>query len=153
VVIGPNPAPAAELAPFCERTNRGGGQGAMVLKITRDSVVKAVKNGLPPAEIVARLERHASNEVPANVLRQVQEWSTWVRRVTSSTMVALRCPDTDSADRVMAAMKRQAERVNSTVVALDLKKLTTTERNKLQEHGILVDGEPESEVTKSKRRK
>ncbi len=153
VVIGPNPAPAAELAPFCERTTRGGGQGAMVLKITRDSVVKAVKNGLPPAEIVARLERHASNSVPANVLRQVQEWSTWVRRVTSSSLIALRCPDSDTADRVMAAMKRQAERVNSTVVALDLKKLTTIERNKLQEHGILVDAEPESQETKSKARK
>ena len=142
VVIGPNPAPAAELAPFCERTTRGGGQGAMVLKITRDSVVKAVRNGLKPAEIVARLERHASNEVPANVLRQVQEWSNWVRRVTSSSLIALRCPDSDTADRVMAAMKRQAERVNSTVVAIDRKKLTTIERNKLQEHGILVEDEP-----------
>ena len=123
VVIGPNPAPAAALAPFCERTTRGGGQGAMVLKITRESVVKAVKNGLTPAEIVARLQRHASNGVPANVLRQVQEWSTWVRRVTSSSLIALRCPDSDTADRVMAAMKRQAERVNSTLVAIDRRKL------------------------------
>ncbi len=153
MVIGPNPARAAELAPFCERTTRGGGQGAMVLKITRDSVVKAVKNGLTSSEIVARLERHASNGVPANVLRQVQDWSTWVRRVTSSPLVALRCPDSDTADRVMAAMKRQAERVNSTLVAIDLRKLTTVERNKLQEHGILVDGEPEPQVTRSKGRK
>ena len=125
----------------------------MVLKITRDSVVKAVKYGLPPTEIVSRLERHASNGLPANVLRLVQEWSTWVRRVTPSTLIALRCPDSDTADRVMAAMKRQAERVNSTVVALDLKKLTIVERNKLQENGILVDAEPESRESKSKARK
>ena len=45
IVIGLNPAPAAELAPFCERTTQGGGQGAMVLKITRASVVKAVSQG------------------------------------------------------------------------------------------------------------
>jgi hypothetical protein len=33
IVIGLNPAPVAELAPFCERTTQGGGQGAVVLKI------------------------------------------------------------------------------------------------------------------------
>jgi Helicase conserved C-terminal domain len=125
----------------------------MVLKISRDSVVNAVKNGLPPTEIVARLERHASNGVPAKVLRQVQEWSTWVRRVTSSSLTALRCPDSDTADRVMAAMKRQAERVNTTVVALGLTKLTTVVRNKLQEHGILVENEPGGRETKSNARK
>jgi soluble cytochrome b562 len=150
MVIGANPAPAAALAPFCERTNRGSGQGAIVLKITRESVVKAVKNGLKSPEIVARLKHHASNELPANVLRQVQEWSTWVRRVTVSSLIALQCPDSDTADRVMAVMKRQAQRVNSTVVAVDLRTLTTVERNKLEEHGILVDGEPESQVTRSK---
>jgi hypothetical protein len=53
----------------------------------------------------------------------------------------------------MAAMKRQAERVGSTLVALNLRKLTTIERNKLQEHGILVDGGPESQAGKSKARK
>ena len=40
MVIGPNPAPAAELAPFCERTNRGAGQGAMVFEDLRDSIVQ-----------------------------------------------------------------------------------------------------------------
>ncbi len=64
VVIGPNPAAAAELAPFCERTSRSGGQGAMVLKITRDSVVKAVKNGLPPTEIVVRLDATPATGCP-----------------------------------------------------------------------------------------
>jgi hypothetical protein len=142
VIIGPNPAPAAALAPFCERTTRGGGQGAVVLKLTRESVVKAVKNGLKSDEITARLKRHASNDLPANVLRQVEDWSNWVRRVTTLSLIALRCPDSETADRVMAVMKRQAERVNSTVVAIDRKKLTTTERNKLEDHGILVEDEP-----------
>ena len=145
IVIGLNPAPAAELAPFCERTTRGGSPGALVLKITRDSVVKAVSNGLKPAEIVARLKRHASNEVPANVLREVQDWSNWVRQVTTSTLTVLRCPDRDTADRVMGALKRQAERVNETLVAIDQKKLTTTERNKLRGHGIIVQGVSEAQ--------
>jgi soluble cytochrome b562 len=153
IVIGLNPAPAAELAPFCERTAPGGGQGAMVLKITRESVVKAVSQGLKPAEIVARLQRHASNEVPANVLRKVQDWSSWVCRVTSSTLTVLRCPDRDTADRVMAALKRQAERINDTLVAIDQKKLTATERNKLRSHGIIVQGDSEAREGKSKVRR
>jgi hypothetical protein len=153
IVIGLNPTPAAELAPFCERTSQGGGQGAMVLKITRASVVKAVSQGLTPAEIVARLLLHASNEVPANVLRQVQDWSHWVRQVTSATLTVLRCPDRDTADRVIGALKRQAERLNDTLIAIDHKKLTTTERTKLQSHGIIVQGHSEAREAQPKQRR
>jgi len=144
VLIGQSPVSAAEMAPFCVRTTRGGAQGASVLKITRESVIKAVSHGLQPVEIVDRLERHASNKVPANVLREVRDWSSWVRQVTSTTLTVLRCPDAETADRVMAALKRQAERVNATLVALDVKKLTAAERNKLQSHGIIVQTEFEA---------
>ena len=41
VVIGLNPSPAAELAPFCERAGGQAGQGVMTFKITRDSVIRA----------------------------------------------------------------------------------------------------------------
>ena len=70
IVIGLNPAPAAELRRSASGPRGAGAPGAMVLKITRESVVKAVSHGLKPAEIVARLKRHASNEVPTNVLRR-----------------------------------------------------------------------------------
>jgi hypothetical protein len=103
-------------------------------------VVKAVSHGLKPSEIADRLRRHASHEVPANVLREVQDWSNWVRRVTPSTMTVLRCPDRDTADRVLSALRKQAERVNDTLIALDLKKLTSAERAKLLAHGIIVEG-------------
>jgi hypothetical protein len=150
IVIGLNPATAADLAPFCERASQRGSPGALVLRITRESVVKAVSHGLEPAEIVDRLRRHASNEVPANVLREVREWSAWVRQVTSSTLAVLRCPDRDTADRVMGALKRQAERVNDTLVAIDQKTLTAAERSKLRSHGIIVRGDPETPEDRSK---
>lgn len=153
IVIGLNPTPAAELAPFCERTSQRGGQGAIVLKITRASVVKAITQGLKPAEIVARLQRHASNEVPANVLREVRDWSQWARQVTSETLTVLRCPDRDTADRVMGALKRQAERLNDTLVAIDLKRLTATERTKLRSHGIIVQDLSEADGKPRARRK
>jgi hypothetical protein len=153
VVIGTSPAPAAALAPFCERSTRGSGQGAMVLKLTRESVVKAVANGLKPEEIVARLEQYASNDVPANVLREVKGWSGWVRRVEFATMAVLRCPDAETADRVMAALKKGAERVNETIVALDGPRLATSERAKLKDQGLIVQGGAEPVVKPVKRKK
>ncbi|MHB1556845.1 MAG: helicase-associated domain-containing protein [Isosphaeraceae bacterium] len=139
IVIGPNPAAAAELAPFCERSTGGAGHGAMILKLTRDSVVKAVGHGLKPDEVVARLRRHASVEVPANVLHEVKQWSTWVRRITPTTLTVLRCPDRETADRVMSALRKQAERLNDTMVALDAKKLTPADRSRLVAQGIVVE--------------
>jgi hypothetical protein len=139
VIIGLNPAPAAELALFCERGKRSGGHGAILLKLTRESVVRAVVQGLKPSEIVARLQRLASTDVPANVLRQVQDWCGWVRRAQASTLTVLRCPDSETADRVQSAMKRQAERLNETMVAVSANKLSTADRNKLRAQGIIVD--------------
>ena len=143
VVIGTNPAPAAALAPFCERSTKGSGQGAMVLKLTRESVVKAVAHGLKPEEIVARLKQYASNGVPANVLREVEGWSGWVRRVTLGTMTVLRCPDAETADRLVGALKKRAERVNETIVAVDGGKLTPAERARLKDQGLIVQGHAE----------
>lgn len=144
VVIGLNAGAVAEIAPFCERTTLGGCQQAMILKITRESVVKAVSNGLKPEEIAARLERHASKMVPANVLRQVRDWSRWVRKVTSSSVTLLRCPDSDTADRVMAALKTQSERVSDTLIAVRCVIMTSAERNKLKGQGIIVQREVEA---------
>jgi XPB/Ssl2-like helicase family protein len=149
IVIGANPAAVADLAPFCERTTRGSGQGAMVLKITRESVVKAVNLGLVPAEILARLERHTSKQLPANVLREVKDWSNWVRRVTFAKLTVLRCPDADTVDRVIAAMGRNAERVSDKLVAIDRAKLTPAQRDKLKNHGIIVQSAAEAREAES----
>lgn len=140
ILIGRNPTAAAELSPFCERAAAGGSRGATILKITRESVVRAVAQGLEPAEIAGRLRRHASHDVPANVLHEVRDWSNWVRRVTPATLAVLRCPDRDTADRVMGALKQHAERLNDTLIAID-QKLTAAERNKLRAHGIIAEGD------------
>jgi hypothetical protein len=140
VVFGLNPAPVAELAPFCERVTRGAGAGAQTLKITRDSVVRAVGRGLQPDEIVGRLRRLASHEPPANVLHEVREWGGWVRTVKAATLSVIRCPDRDTADRVVAALKGRVERLNETVIALDGDTLAKPERDRLQAQGLLLEG-------------
>lgn len=156
VVIGPDPAPAAELAPFCERPKGMAGQGALIFKITRDSVVKAVANGLPPAQIVKRLEKHATTAVPANVLKEVETWGTWVRRVTPATLTVLRCPDKAAADRVLAALGKQVERVSDTLIGLSEPTVSAAHRTKLLNLGIVVDapaGKAAGKKAKPKKRR
>jgi Helicase conserved C-terminal domain len=138
IVIGLNPASLAELTPFCERVTKSGGQGATVLKLTREAVLKAVSLGMKPADIMGRLARHASNDVPANVEREIKEWANWVRQVTSRRLTVLRCGDLNTADRVMNVLRRHAERISDTIVAIDHLKLTASEREKLRGQGILV---------------
>ena len=138
IIIGLNPAPAAELISFCEREKRGG-HGALTLRLTRESVVKAVAYGMKPAEIVDRLRRLATNEVPSNVLRQVSDWCGWVRRAHASPVMIVRCPDSETADRIVAVMKRQAERLTETIVAINQLRLTTADRNKLRDQGVLIE--------------
>jgi hypothetical protein len=54
----------------------------------------------------------------------------------------LRCPDRETADRVMGALPRQGERVHETIVAIPPVPLTPAERLKLQGQGIIVTGTP-----------
>lgn len=138
ILIGQVPAAAAELAPFCERAGGRGSRGSLQLKITREAVVAAVAGGLSGKEIEERLGRHSSVPMPANVLHEVRRWADWVRTVEAQPLVVLRCADRDTADRTAAALGRQAERLGETLVALPAGGLSSAERNKLRQHGILV---------------
>ncbi len=138
LVIGLDPSPAAEIAPFCERAGGQAGQGVLTFKITRDSVIRAASQGLTSSAIVTRLRKHASVDVPENVLREVNEWAGWVRLVNVRNITVVRCPDKETVVRVVSALGKKAERLGDTLVALHVPKLSTVERQKLQEHGILV---------------
>ena len=138
VVIGMDPAPAAELAPFCERVSGHVGHGVLSFKITRESVIRAASQGLTAKAIVARLKKHASVDVPENVLREVEEWAGWVRLVNLRPVTVIRCPDRETVARVVSVLGKKAERLGDTLVALHSPKLAPAERLKLQEQGILI---------------
>jgi hypothetical protein len=140
IIIGLNPAPMAELAPFCERVRGQVSAGSLSLRLTRESVLKGLAAGLPPGEVLARLEKHASTPVPKNVATELRGWCNWVRAVTPSPATLLRCPDSDTADRVMGVLGKHAERIAEKVVALAAEGLTTALRQKLQAQGILIEG-------------
>lgn len=74
VVIGMNPGPVAQLATFCERVRGSLADGSVTLRITRDSVVKAVQHGTKPEAILERLKKLSSKPIPKNVEHEVNEW-------------------------------------------------------------------------------
>ena len=138
MVIGLDPAPAAELAPFSERVSGHAGNGVLTFKITRESVIRAASQGLTATAIVARLKKHASVDVPENVLQEVKEWAGWVRLVNIRQVTVVRCPDREAVARVVSVLGKKTERLGDTLVALHVPKLAPAERQKLQDQGILI---------------
>ena len=137
IVIGLNPAPAAEL----RRSASGPREGPV--KVPDPQAHPRIdhqsgRGGLEARGDHRQARRHASTGVPANVLSEVRAGPAGPRQVESSTLTVLRCPDRDSADRVLTLLKRDAERLNDTLIGL-AQTLTSAERAKLREHGILIE--------------
>lgn len=139
LVIGPDQTPLAELLPFCERIRERSSPGAAMLHLTRDSVVKGAITGLSSAAMLERLQRHGSKSLPENVAHEVREWAGWVRAVSAEPLLLFRCPDAATAERILAALGRSAEKLNETTVAFASAALGDAERRKLLEHGIVLD--------------
>lgn len=137
MIIGPSPEPAAALAPFAARVHGHAG-GAITYKLTRESVVRGMTLGLTAEEVLGRLEKYASTPVPANVRKQVESWADRVRTVTASAVELVRCPDAETAQRVIAALGKKAERLAETLVALPTGSLKGAVRQKLRDEGLLV---------------
>lgn len=154
VVIGVDLPPVAELAAFCERMRERSSAGAVTLRITRASVLRAVTAGLSGDDILERLRRHASSALPANVVHEVREWAGWVRSVSAEPATLFRCPDAAAADRIIAALGKRAERLTATIVSSPDATLSDAERRKLLEQGIILsrrEGEPAPKKGRKKR--
>ncbi|HTU21591.1 MAG TPA: hypothetical protein VMG10_26375 [Gemmataceae bacterium] len=137
IVIGVDPAPLVELLPFCERVRERSSPGSATLRLTRASVVKGAVTGLSSTEMLERLQHYCSTPLPGNVVHEVREWADWVRSVSAEPRMLFRCPDVSAADRVVAALGRNAEKLNETTVAFS-SELSDANRRKLLEQGIVV---------------
>jgi len=116
VFMFPSPRAEAEIGRFSERT--GSGVGAL-FKITQESVFAAAGAGLTADIVIETLRRFAAKDVPANVEREVRGWFDRCRRVSISPAVLIRCPDPETAARVIAAAgDRKIVPVSDTVLEL-----------------------------------
>jgi hypothetical protein len=138
VVIGLDPAPIADLAPFCDRVRGSATQGSLTFRLSRASLFRGLAGGLKHDDVLARLHKHASNDLPGNVLTEVQTWCCQARTVDVAPATLVTCPDADTAGRVVAVLGKRAQRVGERVVALDTEGITPGVRQKLQAEGILL---------------
>ncbi len=142
LIIGENPASAAELAPFCERKPGSASHGTLHFVLTKSSVVRAAMAGISAREILARLERHSSVPIPGNVRHEIGEWAGTVCHVNVELRILIRCPDASAAVRVAGLLGKDAERIGGTAVAVPIGSWTANAKRKLREAGIVLPPDP-----------
>lgn len=145
LVMGVDSAPAAELAPICERIPGRVSQGALHLQLTRAAVVRAASTGMTAAAILAILEKHSSVPIPKNVRSEIVEWAGSVRTLSVMECTVIHCSDAATAERVCAVLGKLAQRLGTKDVALPKAKYSRALREKLQSQGLLVPVPAEAE--------
>lgn len=122
VVVQPNfeivflstaPAAEAELAQFAERVGSGVGT---LFRVTRASVFIAAAAGLTAAQVLETLRALATNEVPANVEREITGWFAAARHVSGAPAYIIRCPDEETAVRVLGVIGRAGHALTPLIV-------------------------------------
>ena len=115
VFLGPRPLAEVEISRFAER--RGSHVG-LLFKITKSSVMKAAAAGLTAESVFEILGLYCSKDIPNNVNREILGWVGACRRITVHSAVLIRCPDAETAARVLAVSGGKADRVTDTILEL-----------------------------------
>jgi hypothetical protein len=89
--------------------------------------------------------------LPANVLREITGWFDEVRRVSLVPAILLRCPDADTAARVLAAGGKAVRPVSETVVELVDSSARARLLKKLRSAGIFIDEHRIASAKRSRR--
>lgn len=115
VFLGPRPLAEVEISRFAER--RGSHVG-LLFKITKSSVMKAAAGGQTAESVFEILGLYCSKDIPNNVKREISGWFGACRRITVRSTVLIRCPDWETAARVLAVSGGKVDRVTDTILEL-----------------------------------
>ena len=150
VFLAPSPPLEAAFVRIAER--RGTGVGVL-FRITRPSIHAAARAGLSLDEVLATLRDSSSTALPRNVEHEVRAWFAECRRLPLEPTLVLRCPDEDTAARILSAAGRRVELVNpTTLLLLDPAKRAEVVRLCKKAGLFLEGGEPEKPEKKARRR-
>ena len=136
VFMSPSPQAEASLANFTHRQGRGVGA---LFKITKQSILTAAAAGLSAANVLDTLDSISTKNLPANVTREIKGWFDQCRRVTVSRALLVRCPDAETAARVLSAAGKRATAITDTLIELEDTKANTGLFRKLDGMGIFSD--------------
>ncbi len=135
--LGEAPGAEAEIGRFAER--RGRKIGAL-FQITKKSIYAAAAAGMSADNVLEILDRTCTREIPANVRREVSGWFAQCRKVSFESAMLIRCPDRDTAARVIGLAKGSATALTETVLEYkDPGKQRASLLKKLKDSGVLVD--------------
>jgi hypothetical protein len=111
--LGEAAAAEAEIGRFAERRGR---QIGALFQITKKSIFAAAGAGMTAEGVLATLERVCTREVPANVRREIQGWFAQCRKVSFEAAMLIRCPDRETALRVLGLAKGSATALSDTIL-------------------------------------
>ena len=135
--LGEAAAAEAEIGRFAERRGR---QIGALFQITKKSIFAAAVAGMTVETVLATLERVCTREVPANVRREIQGWFAQCRKVSFESAMLIRCPDRETALRVLGLAKDCTVALSDTV--LEYRDPGGKQRSwlikKLKEMGVIV---------------
>src|ERR1019366_10712820 len=92
-------------------------------------------------DVLTILERTCTLEIPGNVRREITGWFGQCREVKFENTVLIRCPDRETAARVLGLAKGKAVALTDTILEYND---TSNQRawliKKLKEMGVMVRG-------------
>lgn len=136
VFLEPSAAAEAALVRFAERTGRGLGT---LFRITRESVYAAASAGVVADDAIETLSRLSVRDLPENVVHEIRDWFAQCRRLAVEPAWVIRCPDSETAERVIAQGGRRLRRLSDTVVELLDPAAQRSVIQKLKKRGLFVD--------------
>ncbi len=111
--LGEAPGAEAEIGRFAERRGR---QIGALFQITKKSIFAASATGMTAENVLEILERVCTREVPGNVRREIQGWFAQCRKVSFESAMLIRCPDRETALRIVGLAKGSAVALNDTIL-------------------------------------
>ncbi|MBN2684016.1 MAG: helicase-associated domain-containing protein [Pontiellaceae bacterium] len=134
IFTAPNPGAESEFSRFADRI---GNQVGALFKITRASVLRALNSEQTGEQILVVLEAFCAKNIPANVRKQVLDWSNAFRRVAFQKIQVIECPDAETALLVCGLFPKKAERLTDTMVRISgVEKTLEPMKKKLRENGV-----------------
>ncbi|MFT5048990.1 MAG: hypothetical protein ACI8QZ_000379 [Chlamydiales bacterium] len=136
VFLTSSPPLEASLTRFAERIGQDIG---ILFRLTRQSIQTASRAGLTHEAMLATLQEVSRTPIPDNVAREIRGWCAQTVHLAWEPMQLIRCPDEETAVRVLSAAKGKLEMLTPTLLILTDASQRTTITASCNKDGVFLD--------------
>ena len=99
-----------------------------VYAINKESVLRAVEQGISPAEITAFLTTHTGKRLPQNVSQSISDWARLIKHLHVQRLTIIEVEDPAILDELTRTQTRKyvARRISPTVAVATLPEVSDT---------------------------